>query len=518
MKLFKRISLLLLLAVAAGWTIAATRAKTLHKEVAQRASLAEMNWPALSDTVDGRVFHPLPEPIRLLDSFPGFLDLSVNTILNEEVLHPFFERLGRLEGREMGKVTVLHVGDSHIQADLFTGRVRTLLQQRFGAAGRGFIFPYRLADTNTPLDLKAATDAMWDFRRNIYDRSGIPIGIAGMSIQTNKQNFTLAMKIKPDSLFDYAFDKVNLYYHEGPEFFDYRLGHFKEGQQVAQTVNYTRKYHKVRSGETLSGIASRYRCSVRQLQRWNGIRGSLIRVGQRLIVGSDGTTASFTNRPFEELAHVVQPNEGSHAAMLSFLSEKPLEELVIKGAQHSPAQRRGLIYGLSVENSKRAGLLYHSIGVNGASYYHYNRSEHFLEQLPTLTPDLLIVSLGTNEALSSGFEPKRFREEVDAFLASVRERLPATGILITTNPDALKRGKIGKTTNPIAREILIETAEKYHAAIWDLQTIMQVSGGVQKWRSEGLSGRDLIHFSRKGYELQGHLLFDALMNTYELHK
>ncbi len=517
MKLYKRISLLLLLAVAAGWTIAASRSKSIEKEVAERLSIAEAQLNK-ADTVDGRVFHELPTPVSLMDSFPSFIDQSVNTILNEEALHPFFERLRRLEAHEVGKVTVVHIGDSHIQADLLTGRVRLLLQQRFGAVGRGFIFPYRFADTNSPLDLKAGTDAMWDYRRNIYDRSGLPLGLAGMSIQTRKQNFTMVMQIKPDGLFDYSFDKVSLYYQEGPDYFDYRLGHFKEGEKVAKPVNYTRKYHKVRSGETLSGIAQRYRCSVRQLQRWNGIRGSMIRVGQRLVVGSGGSTASFAGKPFQELAHVEQPNDGSSPALMSFMSEKSFDELVIKGAKHSAEQRKGLIYGISVEDSRRAGLLYHSIGVNGASFYHYNRAEFFMDQLPTLEADLVIVSLGTNEALSSGFREAGFRDEVDAFLASVRERLPNnTAILVTTNPDALKRGRIGKTTNPIAREVLIETAEKYHAAIWDLQAIMKVSGGVQKWRAEGLSGKDLIHFTRSGYELQGHLLYEALMNTYELH-
>ncbi|MBX2870640.1 MAG: LysM peptidoglycan-binding domain-containing protein [Saprospiraceae bacterium] len=517
MKLFKRISLLLLLAVAAGWTIAASRSKVIDKEVAEDLSLADAERNQ-ADTVDGRIFYELPAPVPLLDSFPSFIDLSVNTILNEAALHPFFERLKRLEAREVGKVTVVHIGDSHIQADLLTGRVRLLLQQRFGAAGRGFIFPYRLADTNSPLDLKSGTDAMWDYRRNIYDRSGLPIGLSGMGIQTRKQNFTMVMQIKPDSLFDYSFDKVSLYYQEGPDYFDYRLGYFKPGQKVAQAVNYTRKYHKVRSGETLSGIARKYRCSVRQLQRWNGIRGSLIRVGQRLVVGSGGSQASFAGRPFQELAKIEQPNSGAKPALMSFLSEKSFDELVIKGAKHSAQQRKGLIYGISVEDSKRAGLLYHSIGVNGASFYHYNRAEYFMDQLPTLEPDLVVVSLGTNEALSSGFKEAGFREEVDDFLASVRERLPTnTAILVTTNPDALKRGRIGKTTNPIAREVLIETAEKYHAAIWDLQAIMKVSGGVQKWRAEGLSGKDLIHFTRTGYELQGHLLYEALMDTYELH-
>lgn len=41
-------------------------------------------------------------------------------------------------------------------------------------------------------------------------------------------------------------------------------------------------YYKVRSGDTLGGIAARYHCTVNQIKRWNGLRGSMIRVGQRL--------------------------------------------------------------------------------------------------------------------------------------------------------------------------------------------------------------------------------------------
>lgn len=46
------------------------------------------------------------------------------------------------------------------------------------------------------------------------------------------------------------------------------------------------RYYKVRPGDTLGGIAARYRCSVKQLQRWNGIKGTMIRVGQRLRIYS----------------------------------------------------------------------------------------------------------------------------------------------------------------------------------------------------------------------------------------
>ena len=51
-----------------------------------------------------------------------------------------------------------------------------------------------------------------------------------------------------------------------------------------------RNVHIVRSGETLSGIAARYRCPVSDLRDWNGIRGNLIRIGQDLVVYSQVAT------------------------------------------------------------------------------------------------------------------------------------------------------------------------------------------------------------------------------------
>ena len=42
--------------------------------------------------------------------------------------------------------------------------------------------------------------------------------------------------------------------------------------------------HTVRSGETLSAIARKYGVRVSDIQRWNGLRGTTIQIGQRLIV------------------------------------------------------------------------------------------------------------------------------------------------------------------------------------------------------------------------------------------
>lgn len=48
------------------------------------------------------------------------------------------------------------------------------------------------------------------------------------------------------------------------------------------------RHHVVRKGDTLSEIAQRYRVSVAALKRANGLRGHLLRVGQRLVIPAGG--------------------------------------------------------------------------------------------------------------------------------------------------------------------------------------------------------------------------------------
>jgi len=73
-----------------------------------------------------------------------------------------------------------------------------------------------------------------------------------------------------------------------------------------------RQYHVVRSGENLGLIARKYRCSVSDLKRWNGMRRTTIYPGQRLIVYSSGNSRSTTT-PIKtsgnESTHTVKSGE-----------------------------------------------------------------------------------------------------------------------------------------------------------------------------------------------------------------
>ncbi|MFN2974197.1 GDSL-type esterase/lipase family protein [Terriglobus aquaticus] len=57
---------------------------------------------------------------------------------DSHALDPFFQQLWALQQGKPVMVTVLHYGDSPTTADLITGDIREILQERFGDAGHGF--------------------------------------------------------------------------------------------------------------------------------------------------------------------------------------------------------------------------------------------------------------------------------------------------------------------------------------------------------------------------------------------
>lgn len=76
-----------------------------------------------------------------------------------------------------------------------------------------------------------------------------------------------------------------------------------------------RRVHKVQRGETLGGIAGRYRVRVDDIRYWNGIRGNLIREGQNLVVYSrsaapqKSTATSTVSTSTGGRYHVVQAGD-----------------------------------------------------------------------------------------------------------------------------------------------------------------------------------------------------------------
>ncbi len=178
------------------------------------------------------------------------------------------------------------------------------------------------------------------------------------------------------------------------------------------------------------------------------------------------------------------------------------------------AQNQGTIFGINLENS-RPGLVYHSIGVNGAKFKHYLAAEFFVDQTVALAPDLLILSLGTNEALDYPYFDPQFANQMDSLIERLKAKNPNAKILLTTPPDSYRRKTRRNPGVEIIRNKITHYADLHNLACWDLY---QVGGGkysADLWKKNRLMRHDGIHFNVPGYALQGNLLYGALMKGYD---
>lgn len=95
----------------------------------------------------------------------SFLNCAKNRIENDSALAHFFNELHSLENKKNSLLEAIHFGDSHVQADLFTGRLRILLQEKFGNAGIGIAIPHQLAKSNQSYLYKYQSKNNWTTKR-----------------------------------------------------------------------------------------------------------------------------------------------------------------------------------------------------------------------------------------------------------------------------------------------------------------------------------------------------------------
>lgn len=125
-------------------------------------------------------------PLAISAATPGYIDVSANHIdMNGADWSPLKGHLDKLAGGRDTVVRVLHIGDSHIQAEFVTNELRRLLQERYGNAGRGLISPLRLAGTNQPVDYTVTASPGTQFRQTRLLKLPWPVrpGVTGIAAE-----------------------------------------------------------------------------------------------------------------------------------------------------------------------------------------------------------------------------------------------------------------------------------------------------------------------------------------------
>lgn len=157
---------------------------------------------------------------------PSLIRKELNKISDpRRTLEPFYNKLNKLPQiqRQAGAkkeitpnvVSIMHIGDSHIQAGFLSVTVMNRLQQRFGSAGRGLIFPLKLARTNEPYDYLIRSESKWNKSLCVQRTHKIPMGLGGLSIETDDEQFTFEIRASVgNNDTDHSFNKVTVFHHE----------------------------------------------------------------------------------------------------------------------------------------------------------------------------------------------------------------------------------------------------------------------------------------------------------------
>lgn len=445
---------------------------------------------------------------------PTFLHYQSDTIYNASYLWPFFQSLNRLIKMEEQHISIVHIGDSHIQADGFSGIVRTELQKKYGTAGRGLIFPYRLAKSNHPRDYYSQTNSEWQAKRNIAYFSDFPTGIAGYAATTSDPKFALKIGVKTFNGIENSFDQISIIHGNGPQYFDLLLLDNEEDRPLESWKEVkTPLTHRVGKKETVVSIAKQYHLTTNWIKKTNHLTSNNLRPGSEIIVGYNirkQVTAENNSNSFEPLGY-IQSNNGNEVpwATSTISLEGPKNEITIGGYRSKSEQNAARIYGIILENSEASGIIYHTAGVNGAQLNHFLRSDYFTDQLSIISPQLVIISFGTNEAFDNHLDTLVWARNMDSLVYHLRKNNPGVSILFTTPPDSWRGGYPRPLLDPIIRT-MYRKSDELHCALWDFREVMGGKGSMKIWNDANLSQDDLVHLTTTGYNLQGFLLIEAL--------
>lgn len=195
-----------------------------------------------------------------------------------------------------------------------------------------------------------------------------------------------------------------------------------------------------------------------------------------------------------------------------------IDSLTFQLTRKDTIQKDFILYGLSAESNMANSLYLATLGANGAQSSSFLKCTYFTEQLRTIHPDLVILSLGVNDSQNKAFEKEDYIEHYDSLITKVREAAPGTAILLTTTTDNFIKRRTPNKRSEITKDAMFELMNKHGVAVWDLFSIMGGYKSMLKWVKAGLASKDRVHFSGKGYTIIGDLMSSALLKSYYVNR
>ena len=362
----------------------------------------------------------------------------------------FFGKLDAMLAYGDTDLKILHIGGSHVQGGMLTGRLRAdLLSMRSGIEGSfGLVFPFNAARTNTPTFYTSRYTGKWATSKNTDKDPSKRLGLTGMAITAESLDASVTLRAVPREMPAYSsgFDQV-------------------------QVCGYPARFAR----DSVSICPS--------------------------IILADGKRLGPESVPEDSLYKFYLPritDTVSIACPLGFtltgvrlMSYHPGLTVIASGVNGASLVSWAACADMARDIERESpDLVILAVGVNDASGNNFDpelfksRYNSLLKNILEYNPDCAILFVTNNDT-------------------SRRIRTGRRRYVYRTN-----------TNGAVVRQAFMELGELWNAGVWDLFEIMGGEGSIDSWKDKGLARNDRVHFTPEGYYVLGDLLFNALMDSY----
>jgi lysophospholipase L1-like esterase len=199
----------------------------------------------------------------LLDSLTtkekNLINFEANTLLygdSSKTFHQFFKKLDKIYKGENEKLHIFHIGGSHIQADIYSNKLRTYFHNmnEVSMGQRGFVFPYHIAHTNNPSNyrIESRDKDKWQGYRCAIRKDTVTWGLSGISAAFRSFTDTISVKSNYKNLNKkpYTFNKLRVFYDCSKD--DYTLKVLDSSTVLSEVYNTVAMYKEFRFKKALT--------------------------------------------------------------------------------------------------------------------------------------------------------------------------------------------------------------------------------------------------------------------------
>ena len=499
-----------------------------------------------------------------------FIDTSLNVIQfpkGNASFEKFFLKLDTLVFENRGQIRILHIGGSHLQADVISGRIREHFIKEYpgASAGRGFIFPYSAGKTNTPSSYASKYKGFWKSSKNISKQVSLPLGLLGIAVTTDDPRAEISLLLnKYNTTPIWNESRIRLFgYSDSNDVVPVLRVDSMDVEGVLDSASQSYLFTPPHPIDTIQFVFrwadTTWQSNTVQLVTDSLIQDSIMRVQDSLARIQDSLDALNGGKPKSSSSQAVSSSseEAPVEIPLPDTSGLPLDSMffgecdVLDTACVNQEERRNLLSadpqvndslgtdslgtdsvqvrprprftltGILTETDA-PGITYSNVGINGARVPSYFEEvcPRFEQELAFYKPDLVIFAIGINDANVEKFDGDGFRKNYDQLIARIKNVSPDAAIIFETNNDMYRKVRRRYVQHPAgetARKAFFQLAEKHKAGVWDKFSLMGGLGSMANWEKASLAKKDKVHFNLAGYHLLGDMFFKAFLIAYQNH-